>query len=209
MTRDAVRRAARRAARIFAGVVVLLLVVAGDAPRAERPATHDPGRDAAGETTGAAAALQRPATVVLVRHAEAGGTHGGDPELTDVGARRAAALARLLGSSRVTQLYATEFRRTQQTLAPLAERTGLRPTIVPGRDLAPQLRALRELPAGSVAVVAGHSNTVPALVRGLGGEPSGTRATEHGEMLPDDAYERLFIVVLSAPPVTIELRYGP
>lgn len=152
---------------------------------------------------------QAPAVVFLVRHAEAGDTHAGDPALTELGQRRAEALAVLLEHAGVTRLYATEYRRTRETLAPLAARAGLELTVVPGAALAEQVEQLKQLPLGSVAVVAGHSNTLPALVRGLGGRVSGTEPTEHGEVLPSTAYDRLFVVVLSAPSRVLELRYGP
>ncbi len=148
-----------------------------------------------------AAEPRAPTVVFLVRHAEAGDTHEGDPALTELGRRRAEALAALLEHVGVTRLYSTEYRRTRETLAPLAARVGLELTVVPGAALAEQVEQLRQLPAGSVAVVAGHSNTLPALVRGLGGVVS-------EEVLPSFAYDRLFVVVQSAPPLVLELRYA-
>ncbi len=75
------------------------------------------------------------------------------------------------------------------------------------------LATLRALPPGTVAVVAGHSNTVPALVEGLGGEIDGLVDTPpYGEILGDDEYDRLFMVTLPAGKGTavkaVELRYG-
>jgi phosphohistidine phosphatase SixA len=147
--------------------------------------------------------------VLLLRHAEAGDAHGGDPELTETGRARAAALADLLEHAGVSRLYASEYRRTQATLEPLAARLGLTAEVVPAGEAQAQLERLRALPPGSLAVVAGHSNTLPALVRGLGGAVSGTRVTEHGEAIDPASYDRLFVVVLGATPGGFELRYGP
>jgi phosphohistidine phosphatase SixA len=154
--------------------------------------------------------------VIVVRHAEAGETRGQDsegnspdPGLSEIGLERSKALAELLADSGVTHLFATEHRRTQDTLQPLAERFGLVVEIIPGGESAAQIERLRELPERSVAVVAGHSNTVPAIVRGLGGELSGTRQTEHGEMIDQDSYDRLFFVTLTTSPSLLELSYGP
>ena len=122
--------------------------------------------------------------------------------------RRADALGRLLGSAGVTHLFATQFVRTRSTLALLSGSTGLEIETFSAGSRADQVAALRELSPGSVAVVAGHSNTVPQLVSGLGGEVG--RLTPRGS-LNDDAYDRLFVVTLpvgESSTKTIELRYG-
>src|SRR5690348_14604182 len=61
-----------------------------------------------------------PRTIVVVRHAEKGNDNPTDPSLSDAGVLRALELAKLFGSAKVTHLFASEFQRTQQTLAPLA-----------------------------------------------------------------------------------------
>lgn len=58
----------------------------------------------------------------------------GDPNLSDVGHEQAQAVAERLGGEEIEQLFVTPLRRTQQTAAPLAEVTGLEPTVV--EDLA-------------------------------------------------------------------------
>ena len=159
-------------------------------------------------------APRKPVAVFLLRHAEAAAPTGGgaDPELSEQGEERARALARLLGKAGVTHLYATEYARAQATLAPLAGALGLAVETVPAAEGGRQVDLLRGLPPGSVAVVAGHSNTVPALARGLGGElrelveqPGQAPAFDHG------SYDRLVLLTLpgdGATPQTIELRYG-
>ena len=155
---------------------------------------------------------QEPVTVILVRHAEKAADDPRDPSLSDAGLARAEALARLLQAAGVTHLYASEFTRTQATLAPLAEHTGLDVETISARTPEPQLDALRGLEPGSVAVVAGHSNTVPALVHALGGTVDELEDTQYGAILREDAYDRLFVLTLpvdeSAAPKTVELRYG-
>ena len=159
-----------------------------------------------------------PATkvVFLVRHAEKATDDPTDPSLTAAGTRRADLLASMLAATGVTGLYSTEYRRTRDTLMPLAAAVGLEVTVVPAREMDRQVRILRDLPAGSVVVVAGHSNTIPALVRALGGDLQGTTPTSHGEMLGDDEHDRLFAVVSrvgrkgggGSGVQTLELRYG-
>lgn len=156
----------------------------------------------------------QPVTVILVRHAEKQTvpTDDRDPALTDEGSARAVTLARLLGNANVTHLFSTEYRRTRATLAPLAEATGLEVETVSAPEAARQIELLRALPPGSTAVVAGHSNTVPAFVMQLGGEVANLVKTRHGPCLGDDEYDRLFFVTLpvgdGAATKTTELRYG-
>ncbi|QDU68399.1 histidine phosphatase family protein [Engelhardtia mirabilis] len=155
-----------------------------------------------------------PITVIVVRHAEKV-AEGSDPVLTEAGAARAAELARMLGHSGVSHVFASEFQRTQLTVAPLAAATDLEVQVISAREPAAQVAAIEALPGGSVAVVAGHSNTVPGLVAALGGEIEGLEQHErYGPMLADDQYDRLFVVTCNpsaedAQPVsTLELRYG-
>jgi 2,3-bisphosphoglycerate-dependent phosphoglycerate mutase len=58
----------------------------------------------------------------------------GDPNLSEVGHEQAQAVAGRLSSEEIECLFVTPLRRTQQTAAPLAEATGLEPTVV--EDLA-------------------------------------------------------------------------
>jgi len=152
----------------------------------------------------------KPVTVFLLRHAEAGDrSKTNDPALTAGGEQRAKAFARLLGSAGVTHLFASEYKRAQLTLAPLATSTKLELKVVSATKREEQLAALRSLPAGAIAVVAGHSNTVPQLVAGLGGRV--TELSRRG-FIAHDVFDRLFMVALptsrSVQAQTIELRYG-
>jgi len=166
----------------------------------------------------AGAAREEPAppiTVLFVRHAEtAADTRSTrDPELSDAGRTRAAALAHLVSSAGITHAFASEFRRTQQTIAGVVDAAGLELAIVPAGDATALLERLRALPAGAVALVAGHSNTVPALVQALGGTVEGLHDDpDYGPRLGHDEYGRLFVVTLPAgeatEPHALELRYG-
>lgn len=164
---------------------------------ASRPtAAECPAPAAAGAaTTGAAT------TVLVVRHGEKAADDPADPSLSPAGETRARALATTLVGAGVTHCFATEFRRTQATLAPLC--SGREVVVVPASDTAKLVARIRGLPAGSVVAVAGHSNTVPAIVAALASR-DGAAATN----LADDSYDRLFVVRVDAGP-PLELRYGP
>jgi broad specificity phosphatase PhoE len=138
----------------------------------------------------ARAAAQSPAapvTVFVVRHAEKG-PENPDPSLTAEGRTRAEALARVLGDSRISASFASEFKRTQETLAPLAAAGNLTIQIIPAVAMDSLVRQLRALPPGSRAVVASHSNLVHLIVEKL----SGVKLTP----LTEADYDRLFVVIM-------------
>ena len=158
---------------------------------------------------------EEPITVFLVRHAEKDTEDPDDPGLDQAGERRAAALDRLLARVGVTHLFSSQYRRTRHTLGPLAERTGLEIQVVRAQKPEEQLDALRRLPAGSVAVVAGHSNTVPELTCGLGGAVPDLDCSGSGRGFDQSEYDRLYLVILPTrggtgtfQPRTLALRYG-
>jgi broad specificity phosphatase PhoE len=143
--------------------------------------------------------------VLLVRHAEradggappAGMMAPADPELSDAGKSRAARLAAMLADAGITAVVATEFRRTQETARPLAEKLRLAVATVPQADSAGLLNRLKTRHAGDVVLVVGHSNTVPAIITALGG-PKITIA--------DTDYDSLFVLVPATGALT-RIRY--
>jgi len=142
-------------------------------------------------------AADAPVTICLVRHAEKAADDPKDPDLSDAGRARAQALATLLEHAGVTRLFASEYKRTQQTLQPLSEKCGHAIEVVPAGTIDAQAALLKSLPAGSVAVVAGHSDTIPKLARALGLVIDDVVASPAGEVLPD--YGRLLVVILPPP----------
>src|SRR5512138_1042300 len=70
-------------------------------------------------------------TVILVRHAEKKLEPGNpDPDLAPAGEARAQELARMFGGAGINAIFATQFKRTQQTVKFLSERTGVPVTIL-------------------------------------------------------------------------------
>jgi broad specificity phosphatase PhoE len=143
-------------------------------------------------------------TIFVVRHAERSDTTAGapatmaaDPDLSEAGRTRAAALAAMLKNAEVGAIFVTEFKRTQQTAAPLAKALGITPVVVPAADTAALAGRLRK--AGANALVVGHSNTVPGVVAALG--------VATPVVVADTEYDNLFIVTLGSVPQAIRLRY--
>lgn len=147
-----------------------------------------------------------PSFVFLVRHAEKAQDGTKDPPLTGDGRARAVCLARVLGEAGVSHVFSTDLQRTEQTVRPLADRLGLQVTQLPASDTDVMVSSLRDLPPGSVAVVAGHSNTLPEIVDALGGAMSGLDANGYIE---HETYDRMIEVVIAPaePPRVLELRF--
>jgi phosphohistidine phosphatase SixA len=139
-------------------------------------------------------ATARSATVVFVRHCEKEAGDD-DPGLTERGRLRARKLAGLLSGCTPTQLFATELRRTQESLVPLAEATGLTVQRYGAREPEVLVEAVQAGSGGDVVVVAGHSNTLPRMVGLLGGELAGL---DQWGFLPESEYDRVIFQVLSA-----------
>jgi 2,3-bisphosphoglycerate-dependent phosphoglycerate mutase len=106
--------------------------------------------------------------VFVVRHAEKQDTSPDTP-LSAEGRERAEELARVLGQCGVQVIHQTEFRRTQQTAAPLAADMGLTPVQLPSADVVGLVAAIQGTERGKVIVVVGHSNTVPDIINQLTG----------------------------------------
>jgi broad specificity phosphatase PhoE len=140
-------------------------------------------------------------TVFLVRHAEKQ-TEGADPSLTDAGLKRAKALADLLADAGITAIFTSEVHRTQETAAPLAEKLGIKVTVIPGKDLDALIARVRELKPGVRALIVGHSNTVPAAASRL----TGARAAD----MADSEFDRLYVATFrgTGPGELVLLHYG-
>ena len=172
-----------------------------------------PAQDAAA-TTEAQESQTTPAapiTVIALRHAEKGDDDPRDPALNADGQARAEALARLLEHAGVTHLFSTPYKRTQGTLAPLAKALGLEVVEYSPMDMDALTTKLHGLPAGSVAVVVGHSNTTPGVVLALGGAIADVGSYRGAPALDESEYDRAFVVTLASAyraAQSLELRYG-
>lgn len=144
-------------------------------------------------------AQSEPVVVYLVRHAERGDDGTSDPPITPAGEERARLLASMLRDAGITHVHTTDYRRTRATAAPVAAVQGLRTSFYEARELAALAAYLRRTPGRHLVV--GHSDTTPALVRELGGEP--------GPPIADSEYDRLYVLTLSAEgTTTVRLRFG-
>lgn len=146
-------------------------------------------------------------TVVIVRHAEAVPNAGNDPALSDLGTARANALAVALKDAGVKAVFTTQYQRTVLTGAPAAALLDAPATPLPVQGpLEPYVKQLVSevlaRHAGSTVLIVGHSNTVPALVKGFSGVDVGDIA--------HDSYDNLFIVTTSraGAGTVVRAKYG-
>jgi broad specificity phosphatase PhoE len=136
--------------------------------------------------------------IFIVRHAEKAPTGGDDPDLSIAGQKRAEALARILKDSQITTVFVTELKRTQETAAPTAKQAKLSPIVVPANDVAVLAAKVSGLTGN--ALVVGHGNTIPDLMKALG--------ITTPISIPEDDYSEIFVVSLHDPPQLLRLHYS-
>ena len=129
--------------------------------------------------------------VILVRHAERadGGAMSGtaekDPPLSVAGAARAAKLAAVLADSGITAVFASEFKRTRDTATPVADKLGLVVQTMPADNTSQLLAQIRKEHANGIVLIVGHSDTLPAIIKALGGP---------GVTIADNEFDNLFVL---------------
>ncbi|MBC8030974.1 MAG: histidine phosphatase family protein [Pyrinomonadaceae bacterium] len=133
---------------------------------------------------------QSPLTVILVRHAEKAVVlpENKDPDLSATGLARAEEISKMFGDAGVATIYATQFKRTQQTAKPLAEKLGLPITQVEAKKTSDLVKQIRSQSAGQVIFIAGHNNTVPEIIAALGGPKL--------PIIPETEYDNLYILTV-------------
>ena len=171
------------------------------------------GAEATGKQQSRVEAGGKATTVFLVRHAEKADVPGQDPPLSEAGRLRAEALARLLQSAGVKGIYTSQFLRTQQTAEPLGKRLGITPGSVPlgmktsnPREVSDE--SIRELTmkveahAGEAVLIVGHSNSIPEVIRMLGGDVE--------PKIDESRFDDLFVVTVYATgrAKVVRLKYG-
>src|SRR5215471_13252556 len=146
----------------------------------------------------AAASADATPVIFIVRHAEKATNGGNDPDLSVAGQKRAEALARILKDSQITTVLVTEFKRTRETAAPTAREAQVSSVVVPANDVGSLAAKVRGLNGN--ALVVGHGNTIPELMKALG------IATPIA--IPENDYSEIFVVSLHDPPQLLRLHYS-
>jgi 2,3-bisphosphoglycerate-dependent phosphoglycerate mutase len=142
-------------------------------------------------------------TVILVRHAEKRiEPSNPDPDLTPAGEARALEIARMFSNSGINAIYATQYKRTQQTVKPLSEKAGVAVTLLDANQVDELANRVLTSNRGQTVFVAGHNNTVPAVINKLSGE--------NIQVIPESEYDNLFIVTVYryGKAKVLHLKYG-
>jgi phosphohistidine phosphatase SixA len=147
----------------------------------------------------------RATTVVfVVRHGETEPGNDPDPGLSVEGRERAAHLAKVLSQAQpvraIDSIFASEFRRTHQTVTPLSETLALPVNLIPSGTWSELARRITHEHRGEYVLVAGSTNTIPQLIEGLSGEKVNIR---------EDEYDTMFVIFVPQISKTrvVRLRY--
>ena len=150
------------------------------------------------------ATFRRPVTtVILVRHAEKNiEPNNPDVDLSPAGQARAQEIVRMFGDAGINAIYATQYKRTQQTVKPLAEKLGLPVNQANSKNTADLVTQIRAQHSGQVIFIAGHNNTVPEIVAALGGPAF--------PVIPENEFDNLYIVTVyrTGKAKVVKLKYG-
>ena len=136
-------------------------------------------------------------TIILFRHAEKMNTSR-DPDLSPVGNERSNTLFHMLKDLEITAIYSTSYKRTMQTIQPLADSLELPVNPYDPRDLTGFAEMLKK--TTGVILISGHSNTTPTL--------SSLILGYEVAKINEDEYDNLYIITsASTNPVLTKLRY--
>lgn len=150
------------------------------------------------------ATFSRPVTtIILVRHAEKNiDPNNPDPDLSPAGQARALELVRMFSDSEINALYATQYKRTQQTLKPLADRSGLPVTLIDSKKTPELVSKLLNDHRGQTILVSGHNSTVPEIIAALGGPQF--------PVIPETQFDNMYIVTVYrfGKAKVVKFKYG-
>ena len=148
--------------------------------------------------------FERPmTTIILVRHAEKNIEPANpDPDISPSGQARARELARMFGDAGIKAIYTSQYKRTQQTVKPLADKLGLVATSVEAKNTAELVRQIRAQHNGEIIFVAGHNNTVPEIIAALSGPQL--------PIIPETEFDNLYIVTVYrvGKAKLLKMKYG-
>lgn len=136
------------------------------------------------------ATFSRPVTtVILVRHAEKKiEPNNQDPDLAPEGEQRAQEIARMFANTGINTIFATQYKRTQETVKPLADQTHVPVTVLDSNQTDELVKRIQTNLRGQTIFIAGHNNTVPAIASALSGE--------NFPVIPDSEYDNVYIVTI-------------
>lgn len=151
-------------------------------------------------TLNAQESVEKTTTYFLVRHAEKVRENPADknPDLNERGFQRAENWEKVLQHITFDAIYSTDYKRTLNTVAPIAKKMNLAPKIYNSSKVDFELFKLEN--AGKNVLIVGHSNTTPQFVNGL------IHQQKYQET-DDDEFSHLYIVTIKGNQITDFLLY--
>jgi 2,3-bisphosphoglycerate-dependent phosphoglycerate mutase len=139
--------------------------------------------------------------IFIVRHAEKQSQPAADPSLSPLGQERAKQLANVLRSVTFAKCYASHFKRTQETIGPIAKANRIDLILYEAANSEELAARIRKEDRGANVLVAGHTNTIPTLLK---------QFDINIEEIPETQYDNLFVVILDDQDHAelIHLHYG-
>src|SRR5258708_11902377 len=108
----------------------------------------------------------------------------------------------MFGDAGINEIYATQYKRTQQTVKPLADKLGLPVNQINSKNTADLLAQIRAQHSGHVVFIAGHNNTVAEIIAALGGPTF--------PPIPESEFDNLYVVTVyrTGKAKVMKLKYG-
>lgn len=155
----------------------------------------------------------KPVTVYLVRHAERADEPRQDPPLNEKGNLRSQELARVLANANVKAIVTSQYLRTKQTAEPLSKKlnvpvTSISLSLNPSNPRQISAQSTEEVTnkilerAGQSVLVVGHSNSIPDVIKMLGGDTV--------PVIDEKKFDDLFVVTVYAKgkATVAQMKYG-
>lgn len=162
---------------------------------------------------------QTETTILLVRHSEraSGEPPAGEcpppgmephlqdsygPGITEEGKTRAAVLAHVASEANVSAIYVSEYCRSQWTVKPFFDRTGITPKQFAASDVRSLIRDITTNHRGGAVLISSHSDRIPQIIAGLGAPAA--------PQIADGEYDDLFVITVYrfGRPKVLRLKYG-
>lgn len=108
----------------------------------------------------------------------------------------------MFGDSGIAAIYATQYKRTQQTVKPLADKLNLPVTQIEAKKTADLVKQIRARNTGQVIFIAGHNNSVPEIIAAMGGPQL--------PIIPETEYDNLYILTVykDGSAKLLKMKYG-
>jgi 2,3-bisphosphoglycerate-dependent phosphoglycerate mutase len=133
--------------------------------------------------------LSKETVIYIVRHAEKDVSDAGstNPGLNADGKIRAKDLVQTLKKEKFEAIFSTPYKRTMETAAPVAQRSGL--PVLNYSDIGQVVTTIKTSYPNESTLIVGHSNTILEIAKAFGTQPP-------VEKLSDDDYDLLLKVII-------------